>query len=197
MAKRSGVAVVMYAVLAAGASTRMGFAKAIRPLRGRSPLQRLSTTLQGRRFLIVTNADIMGTGAIPLHEAAVVINEHPGSGLASSLRVANAHVDPDAHLGVLLADKPFVRPQTLAVLEEAASHGADVVYPIAANGTAGHPVIFSPNARRHMPDLPDGDSVRALRDDPLLTRTHVACSDVGAFWDLDTPDDWAAAQGMS
>ncbi len=89
-----------------------------------------------------------------------------------------------------MGDKPFVTPALIQHMNDSL-RDADVAYPLHdASGEPGHPVIFSPLARRRIAALRDGDTLRALRDDPSLARHAVPTSDRGAFFDVDTAEEF-------
>ena len=126
--------------------------------------------------------------------AAVLVNPDPGNGMSSSLLAAHRAIDADATLAVLLADKPFVRRETLEFCErEFAAHGCDVLVPELL-GERGHPVYFSPKARVRLEALPPGDTLHRVRDDPALVKLSVHCNDRGILLDLDTPEAWRGAE---
>lgn len=186
---------VEYAVLAAGASRRMGFPKPVTPLAGASPLARLARVLEGRRAIVVTVAALREACAQAIPWAEIAINPHPEDGMTSSLLVAHRIADPAAVLGVLLADKPFVRRETLERCERALAETpeCDVIVPVYRT-QRGHPVYFGPNARARLASLATGDTLRELRDDPRLQRVEVESSDDGTVIDLDTRAAWEAAE---
>lgn len=185
---------VAYVVLAAGGSTRMGFAKATAPLAGRSPLQRLVDVLEDRPVTIVTSEASSAAVRSVAGSARVLVNPDPALGMTSSLRIAHAAIEAGAALGVLLADKPLLSRATLERCERMleTSRG-DVLYAVYA-GTAGHPVYFGPRARARLGALAAGDTLRALRDDPALVRIACPCDDEGVVVDLDTPEAWNDAE---
>ena len=168
----------------------MGFAKVFAPLRGTPPLARLALLLQGRDAVAVVPPDRENDARAMAPELRVVANAHPERGMTHSLRLALATFEGD--FGVLLGDKPFVSARTLASLEEALG-GADVAYPVRAQGVPGHPVLFSASARAFVERLPDGDTISQLRDEPALRRVMFESDDPGAFADFDAPEEWGAA----
>jgi molybdenum cofactor cytidylyltransferase len=186
---------VAYAVLAAGGSHRMGFPKAVTPLAGASPLARLARVLEGRRTIVVTAGALADACAQAIGWAQITINPHPEAGMTSTLLVAHRIADPAAVLAVLLADKPFVRRETLERCERALAEnpGCDVLFPV-NRGRPGHPVYFGPKARARLSSLAPGDTLRALRDDPQLQRVEIESSDDGTVIDLDTRAAWEAAE---
>ena len=95
----------------------------------------------------------------------------------------------------MLADKPFVRRDTLEHCERTlnAAHACDVLFPV-SGGERGHPVYFGPKARARLTEVPSGDTLRAVRDDPSLHQVAVECRDSGVLIDLDTPEAWRVAE---
>lgn len=186
---------IVYVILAAGDARRMGFAKVTTPLAGESPIERLGAILKGRIAALVTTHALKAACARALPAAQLYVNENARDGMNSSLLIANRAIDPGATLGVMLADKPFVRADTLDRCELAlvAAPGCDVAFPV-SGGEPGHPVYFAPAARVRLNALPAGDTLRAVRDDPRLSRIAVECDDSGIVIDLDTPEAWRSAE---
>ena len=182
-------------MLAAGGSVRMGFAKVTTPLAGVSPIERLARVLEGRMVAVVTSEALRAACARAMPAADVFVNDRPEGGMNASLLVANGAVEAGACLGVMLADKPFVHPQTLDRCERAFEEApdCDVLFPV-CDGERGHPVYFAPSARARLNELGTGDTLRAVRDDPHLWQVEVECDDVGVLIDLDTPAAWRAAE---
>lgn len=171
-------------VLAAGESKRMGAQKLLMPYRGR-PLIDYAVQASARwKPLVVAGTEV--AAYLQRSDAGTLLNGEPQRGMAHSLALANQAIPSGAALIVLLADKPLVTPQLIARLCEAADD-ADIVFPRnPKTHEPGHPVIFSPRARARIPLLPDGDTLRTLRDDPELARRAVTLEDRGAYFDIDT-----------
>lgn len=174
-------------VLAAGASTRMGAQKLLMLFRGRPLVEYAVDAVRAWSPLVVASPEV----AQHLGEGDVILNDAPERGMAHSLALADAALPSEIALIVALGDKPLLDAglvERLCVL----AGDADVVYPVhARTGEPGHPVIFSARARTKIGTLPDGDSLRVLRDDPSLVRRTLACEDAGAFFDVDTPENLA------
>jgi molybdenum cofactor cytidylyltransferase len=186
---------MIYVVLAAGDSTRMGYPKATTPLGGRTPLSRICCVLDGRVTIVVTQSALRERCIEEAPFARVLVNSRPQDGMTSSLLVAERTIDPGSPIGIVLADQPFLERATVACCEARFDEGgADVVYPVAHDGTPGHPVYFGPAARALLRDAAPGDTLRSVRDDPSLRRATVTVDDAGAFADLDTPADWRVAE---
>jgi molybdenum cofactor cytidylyltransferase len=185
----------VYIVLAAGDAKRMGHDKAIEPLAGRSPLARVALLLGNRETIVVTSQRLAEACAAAAPNATIAVNPDPSRGMTSSLKAAGEFIEPGAAIGILLADKPLLTEATLVACERAlATSESDVLYPIDANGDGGHPVYFTARARELIAALPDGDTLRQLRDDPRLTSSALRIDDPGAYLDLDTPGHWQQAE---
>lgn len=172
-------------ILAAGASTRMGGQKLLMPFRGRPMIEYAVEAATHWKPLVVAGNDV--AAHLARHPGVQIVpNDDPKRGMAHSLALANQAVGGDASLIVLLADKPLVTAELIAAVCEQ-SGDADVAFPRnPQTGEPGHPVLFSPRARAKIALLPDGDSLRLLRDDPALVRREIATADRGAYFDIDT-----------
>jgi molybdenum cofactor cytidylyltransferase len=185
-------------VLAAGASSRMGQAKAALALgqTGETLIARVVRTLLGGGVPDVTvvagahiDAVVM---AMPTHEPRARVIEHAGwqQGQLSSLRAGLAAIDDpllEAAL-VTLVDVPLVQPSTVrAVIAEWRRTQAAIVRP-SDGDRHGHPVIFD---RSVFADLRAADlSVGAKSVFAKHRIVNVEVNDPGAFIDLDTPADY-------
>jgi len=175
------------AILAAGASSRMGEPKALLRIGNRTLLDRAIAATGGRRTALVTSGAIAKLLHVPA-EIQLVVNDAPQRGMSHSLHLANVALgQPDAPLVVLLVDTPFVDAglvdRVVSCLES-----RDVAYPVCA-GVPGHPVVFGTRARMRIAALPPGDTLRFLRDDPELQRSLATIEDDAPFADVDTPED--------
>jgi molybdenum cofactor cytidylyltransferase len=171
----------------------MGFAKAFEPLGGIAPVARVAATLGMREIVVVcASADLERAKHLVPMAVSFATNDSPDRGMNHSLRTGLAHIEPDRSIGVVLADMPFIAPETFERVEEVLSGDIDVAYPIGADDAPGHPVLFSARARAKLEDLPDGDTIRRVRDDVTLRSVGIRVADRGAFIDLDRPSDWHA-----
>ena len=187
-------------VLAAGASSRMGQAKAALPLghTGETVVARVVRTLLDGGVpdvVVVAGAHIDAVrAAMPANQRRARVIEHPGweQGQLSSLLAGLKAID-DALLEaalVTLVDVPLVRPSTVAeVIAAWRRTRAPIVRP--ADGQRhGHPVMFD---RSIFADLRAADpntgakAVFAIHRDRIV---NVEVNDAGAFEDVDTPEDY-------
>ena len=185
-------------VLAAGASSRMGQAKAALPFgqTGETLVARVvRTLLRGGvpDVTVVAGAHIDAVLiAMPSHEPRARVIEHVGwqQGQLSSLQAGLAAIDGpllEAAL-VTLVDVPLVQPSTVAaVLAEWRRTRAALVRP-ADGDRHGHPVIFD---RSVFADLRAADlSAGAKSVFAKHQVINVQVEDPGAFTDLDTPGEY-------
>lgn len=201
-------------VLAAGASSRMGQAKAALPvgITGETVVARVIRTLIEAglpRVVVVAGAHIDAVRqAMPTFAEATVgrpgvarvqLVEHPGweQGQLSSLLAGLAAIDePQLEAAmVTLVDVPLVSASTVAtVIAEWRRTRAPIVRP--ANGARhGHPVVFDRSvfAELRAADLKVGaKAVFAMHKDRVL---NVEVKDPGAFEDIDTPEDYKRVLG--
>ncbi len=195
-------------VLAAGASSRMGQAKAALPFgqTGETVLSRIvSTILAGgvTEIAVVAGAHMDAVRhAMPRHERRARVIEHPGweQGQLSSLLAGLDAIDGPLLEAVMVTpvDVPLVTPFTVAAVISAwrRTHApivrpADPLTSLRASGQRhGHPVIFD---RAVFADLRAADpnigakAVFAIHRDRIV---NVEVKDAGAFEDIDTPEDY-------
>jgi molybdenum cofactor cytidylyltransferase len=175
-------------VLAAGLSSRFGGEKLTHAPGGFGAPTLLQRAIRAcERFPTVVVISPRLHGLLTQHAAVkAVVNDRPELGMAHSLQLADAEIDRRLAIAVLPADLALIEPRDVAAIV-AASHGVDVVYPRRADGTPGHPVIFSPHARTRISSLPPGDTIRDLRDHPELTRLVPAIESPWPYTDIDVP----------
>lgn len=181
-------------VLAAGGSVRMGAPKQTLRFRGVPMLQVVVETL--RRSKVDRVVVVLGAHEpevrkdVSFDEELVVENPDYSSGMSSSIRAGLAAVpDADAAL-VVLADQPFLAPQTIDILVEAYRVSrSPVVLPV-FRGRRGNPVLFDrslfPEISRLRGDVGAKAVVRAHQADLL----EVPVDDAGVVEDIDTPEDY-------
>ena len=209
------IGVIRGIVLAAGASTRMGQAKAALPFgqTGETVVARVVRTLLlggVPDVTVVAGAHIDAVRmAMPSHEPRARVIEHPNwrqGQLSSLLAGLDAIDDPLLEAAVVtLVDVPLVLPSTVsAVIAEWRRTRAPIVRPSeGASGESGasraerhgHPVVFD---RSVFEDLRAADpnagakAVFAKHRDRVM---NVEVKDAGAFEDIDTPEDYERVLG--
>lgn len=185
-------------ILAAGGSQRMGRAKQLLRVGGRSLVRRAveeATTAGCGPVVVVTGsraeeveAELSGSGA------EVVRNDGWERGIGSSIRTGVAHVlaMPRQPLAVMLmlCDQPLVGAGVLERLL-AAHAGADRAAAVTAaefDGTLGPPVIVDAAMLAEWLTLPDDRGAKALWMERPDNVRRVACPEAGV--DVDTPGDF-------
>jgi molybdenum cofactor cytidylyltransferase len=167
-------------ILAAGTATRFGGQKLLALLEGKPLIAHVVAAVAHLPTVVVGPPELEPH----IYPARLVENLAPERGMAHSLRLANATVDVNEAILVLLADMPYITRNLIdRILATGANH--DVAYPV-RNEIVGHPVRFSATARLRIAALPDGDTIKSLRDAPDLTVARLATDDLGAYRDIDT-----------
>lgn len=187
-------------ILAAGASQRLGLAKALAPLPGGTPLERLlaaGRSLEGPAAVGPTPLIVTG-----LHHAEIVAaapagvdvahNPHWARGRTGGVRLAR-DLRPGRDLCLAPVDVPLVPAEVFALLAQAWERaGAPARGWLAPrHGRAhGHPVLVGRGLLLDLALLGDGTPLHRLREgaEPLLAEEvpHPEILD-----DLDTPADLA------
>ncbi len=182
---------VVAVVLAAGRATRFGAPKLLVAVDGTPLVERALAAAAGRRTIVVASAAVaahlarhcaLGAGT------TVVVNDEPERGMAHSLRLADAAAPRGAALLVLLADMPNVDAALADRVVAASGPGVDIVAPYAGS-TPAHPVLIGPRARSAIAELPDGDSIRRLRESKYYRRVQLDLGDARYARDIDRPAD--------
>jgi molybdenum cofactor cytidylyltransferase len=181
-------------VLAAGASSRMGSPKQLLSVGGKTLLETVLDTLwrsQVSEIIVVlgSSADEIRT-QVPLENVRVVINESHDQGMGTSVGAGIAAVDSlsDGAL-VMLADQPFVRPETLDLLiAQYREKKAKIVLPL-FHGFRGNPVLIDRALFPELLKLPGDVGCRAIFGNHAEDLLKVAVDDVGVLLDVDTKAD--------
>lgn len=188
-------------VLAAGKSTRMGQTKALLLLGAETFVSRIVRSFRaaGVEDVVV----VVGHDATRVAEALsrldppprIVLNPQYESGQLSSILAGLRAIDRPGVTAMLLTlvDVPLVSPETVrAVLSRYRTTSAAVVRPVSGS-RHGHPVLID---RQLFPLLRAADAASGAKP---IVRAHasgagdVEVDDEGAFTDIDTPAEYAAA----
>ncbi len=191
---------VVAIVLAAGSASRFGSPKLLAPLAGRPLLQHALDALAAAGVddvaVVLGDEHAEIEAAIAWRGERLVINERPGDGLSSSLRVgldAGAEDDGVEGVLVLLGDQPMIRPETIRRVLDAAE-ASPALFVRARHAADGAPnPVFVRRAAWAMAAGLSGD--RGLG--PILAARPELVLDVavdGASPDVDTPDDLVTLQ---
>ena len=180
-------------LLAAGSGSRFGGDKLIAPLPDGTPL-----VLASARVLVAAGCDVLAvvrdadSGAVPqltsLPSVRVLVCPESASGLGHSLACGVRHSQAANAWLVMLADMPFIRPDTIACVASALAQGARLVAPTRA-GRRGHPVGFTHEWRDQLVALTGDAGARALLTEQSDALTLVETDDPGILRDVDRRRD--------
>jgi len=192
-------------VLAAGRSSRMGRAKATLPLGADMFLTRILRTFRsaGVDDIVV----VLGHDAEAIASAVrtrddkvrIVVNAEYDRGQLSSLRTGLALVDRPGVQGVLmtLVDVPLIAGGTIqAVLERYRLTRAPIVRPV-SGGKHGHPVLIDRSLFGELRGAADEHGAKPVVRAHASAAGDVAVNDPGAFYDVDTVDEYERLIGRS
>jgi molybdenum cofactor cytidylyltransferase len=185
-------------ILAAGASERMGFPKALLSYRGRSFLAGIldACAASGVEPCVV----VLGYYAskiresVDLSRAVVVESENLPAGPIGSIRAGIKALEPHPVKGILIwpVDRPHVPVNAVtALLDAFLRTGGPIVLPV-FRGRRGHPVIFGRILFDELVSAPDGEGARAVVHRDPTRVVEVSASDAAVLEDLNTPDDYKA-----
>jgi len=122
----------------------------------------------------------------------VVVTE-PTAGPSATLALAHEAIPPEMYLAVIACDLPFLDAGRVRAFVARVPDDADLAWPTVAD-VPGHPVVWSPNARRRIPALSAADAPMLVRGDLLLRAAAIDETDDAHVTDVDTADAWAAAE---
>ena len=197
-------------VLAAGQSSRFragggpDLTKLVAKLDGKPIVRRVveaALVTKARPVAVVTGyaRDVVESAVADL-EVSFAFNPNFASGLASSLSVGLLATPRDvAGVLVLLGDMPLIEPRLVDALIEAflAREGALAAIPI-TEGRRGNPVLLGRGIFEAAMRLKGDEGARkligALNERELV---EVDASNMGVTFDVDTPEDLAAAQRLA
>jgi len=172
----------------------MGVVKQLLPLAGRSLLETVLDNL--RRSAVDEVVLVLGFSSdairrqTTLDSVKVVVNEEYRQGMATSLRAGLSAVSPQADaVVVILADQPFVRPETInRLISEYRSHNPPIAIPL-YRGSRGNPVLIDRSVFPELMRLSGDVGCRTIFGNYAAAILNVAVDDPGILFDLDTQAD--------
>lgn len=179
----------------------MGEPKQLLRLGGKTLLEQVLENVRAARVTDVVL--VLGCAAetivqqVSVEGVNVVVNEAYQNGMGSSLHVGLSALDPmtDAAL-IVLADQPFVRPQTYhKIIEQYQQSDAQIVVPT-YRGFRGNPVLLDRSVFSEVMALTGDIGCRAIFGDHPDGIAKVAVDDIGILVDIDDKDDLAKAQRL-
>lgn len=179
-------------LLAAGKSQRFGSNKLLHPIINDTPMlmmcaEKLASVLPGS--VVVIHCDLSDyTEQLEQLGLRVVVNEHAGQGMGSSIACGvRASQDASGWL-ITLADMPYIKSKTLSHLADRLTQGADIVAP-SLNQQRGHPVGFSQRFKEDLIALNEDVGARHIIKQYHQQLEALPTDDDGVLLDIDYPDD--------
>jgi molybdenum cofactor cytidylyltransferase len=147
-----------------------------------SPVDRVLVVLGHRSEEVA--ATLAGAGA------EVVLNPRYREGMLSSVQKGAAAAHPETEwLLIALGDQPWLRPETVSRLLDAAAGSAGIVVPSYGN-RRGHPLLIHRRFREEIAGLPADGGLRELLRRHADAVRHVMVPDEEILRDMDTPEDY-------
>jgi molybdenum cofactor cytidylyltransferase len=190
-------------VLAAGRSVRMGEAKQLLRVSGRTVLERTLENVRGARvdeivLVLGSSAEVVSRRLPPAHldGLKVVINQNFEEGMASSLREGLRAMSPlMCGALIVLADQPFVRSETLnRIIERYRESGAEIVIPF-YGGKRGNPVLLDRSVFTEVMALEGDTGCRAIFPNHVNGIVEMPVDDEGIVLDIDDREDYERLRG--
>lgn len=181
-------------ILAAGKSRRMGQNKLLLDYRGKPVLLHvleLIASIRFKRHVLVTTRETADAVEIP-KGFTVVLNEDPESGQALSVRMG-VEAAARGYYMFLAGDMPLLERACIERLLSEAQKDR-IVVPVAGGKPLG-PCIFPENLRGELLSLNGDSGGRTVRDAHPESCKYVEFQNPRAFFDVDTPEDYAALTG--
>jgi molybdenum cofactor cytidylyltransferase len=196
-------------VLAAGQSSRFragggpDVTKLVAKLDGKPIVRRVAeaalASKAGAVVVVTGYARNSVEGALAGLDIELAFNPRFASGLASSLKAGLASMPPDvAGSLVLLGDMPWIEPRLIDALIDAfwARKDALAAVPL-REGRRGNPVLLGRGLFEAAMRLTGDEGARRLIDALNATDlVEVGAPNTGVTFDIDTPEDLAAARGF-
>lgn len=183
-------------IISAGASSRMGFPKALLEYHGVTFLQSIldATAAVGvhRRIVVLGHQADKILAKHDLRDVVVLRTERFDAGPIGSIRTAIREVEPHPEDGILVwpVDMPHVAIATVeALLAGFRSSGRAIVIP-AYKGKHGHPVIFGREVFQELLQAPDSEGARAVVHADPARVFEVPVDDSAVVEDLNTPGEY-------
>ncbi len=190
---------------AAGASSRMGRPKLLLPVHGGPMVAAVVNALLGggaeEVVLVASPGDEDLQGWARRAGVECVVNPDPSRGMLTSIQAGIAALGGAAELsrqGTILlvspADLPNLQAETVVLLvRRMLESAAPLALPV-YRGQRGHPLAIAPALIPEIDTLDPGVGLKQLRDRHLADLLEVAVEDAGVVQDIDTPEDYAAAE---
>ena len=182
-------------VLAAGEAARFGECKQLMKLGDKTLVEHVLDTVNASSVddvIVVLGAhadDIRRR--VKFARERIVMNPQYGDGMSTSIHAGLRALQPSTDAAmIVLADQPFVTPQTLdRIIDEYRAHKSAAVVPT-YHGARGNPVLVDRSLFDEMFALRGDTGFRAVLARQPDAVTRVPVDDVGVVTDIDTREDF-------
>jgi molybdenum cofactor cytidylyltransferase len=187
-----GISVI---VLAAGMSKRMGTAKQLLRLDGKTILEHTLANVRASRvseiILVLGFAAESIEREISTERVRIVRNQNYQQGMALSLRTGLAGLDPQAKAAlIVLADQPFVEPGTINQLIACHQESKPQIVIPPFNGFRGNPVLLDRSVFAELQSLTGDIGCRAIFGNHTENIRKLAVNDIGILLDIERQEEY-------
>ena len=183
-------------ILAAGASKRMGYPKALLSYRGRPFLAGIMEACYAagveKRVVVLGYYHDKIREEIDLSDVVVAMNEDLEAGPIGSIRAGLAALAPFPVDGVVVwpVDRPHVAVATVEALLDAFRTTHQPIVVPTHGGHRGHPVLFGRRVFAELLGAPNEEGARAVVHQDPSRVAEVPVEDPAVLEDFNTPDDY-------
>jgi molybdenum cofactor cytidylyltransferase len=190
--EKSGVSAI---VLAAGMSRRMGTPKQLLRIDGKTVLEHTLKNVRASNVneivLVLGHAAETVEKEISTERLKIVRNPDYQQGMGTSLRTGLAAVDAEASAAlIVLADQPFVRPETLNKLIACHQESKPQIIIPLYKGFRGNPVLLDRSVFPELKELSGDVGCRAIFGSHTENIHKLAVDDMGILLDIDSPEEY-------
>jgi molybdenum cofactor cytidylyltransferase len=189
-------------VLAAGDSTRMGYPKALLPLKTDNFITHILKTLDktgfGRPIVVLGKYAPVIQAQVALEKVDVFINPDPSRGQLSSLQLALNALSTDCVATLVWpVDQPLISEKLVLDLADLfLRSNARIASPIYGS-KRGHPVIFRRDLFPESMAAPLNEGPKKIVKRYRNETVELITKEEGTVFDIDTPEDYENALGNS
>ena len=179
-------------LLAAGQSTRFGSNKLLQAVSENTPMllvsaEKLALVLP-ESTVVISEELVSYTAQLEQLGLRVVVNEQAEQGMGSSIACGVAASQDANGWLIMLADMPYIKPETIQLLTNALTDSNQIIAPI-LNQQRGHPVAFGQAYKNDLLALNKDMGAREIISNNQSQLQLVAVSDSGVIKDIDLPND--------